>query len=319
MIELLNTTILIVSVILRIAFFTLLERKFIRYTQNRKGPNKATIIGILQPMSDAIKLIGKELNINLKSNFIIFIVSPIINIICSIIIWISFPFVFNFIFIKLRIIFIIRCSSFNTISIIIIRWSSNSNYAFIGIIRTISQIISYEINFIIIIIIIINLNEEININNIIKIQKYTPLILIIPIILVIWVITTLAETNRTPFDFSEGESELISGFNIDFRSNIFILLFLAEYSRILFIRFVTISIFTGITPHQPQFLIFYVLICILFVWTRSTFPRFRYDKLIKLNWTQILPTSIFILFSSFIIKFYYTKKNHKIRELLNSK
>lgn len=295
-------------VFISIAFFTLIERKVIRYTQNRKGPNKSRINGITQPIADAVKLINKEININYKSNFIIFIVSPTINITCSIIIWFIYPSIFSFKFMKIRIVYIICCISVNIIAVLTIRWSSNSNYSLLGIIRTVSQLVSYEINIIIIILLSINISEQINLEHITALTKRSPIRLIIRITLIMWIITRLAETNRTPFDFSEGESELISGFNVEFRGKSFIFLFLAEYSRILIIAIITTTLFFSAALPSPEFVLVYLALCFTFVWTRTSLPRFRYDKLIKINWQQILPTTITALMLSFSLKLYYTKK-----------
>nr|AAS77759.1 NADH dehydrogenase subunit 1 [Aleyrodes elevatus] len=311
MMKVLNMIILIITVMLSIAFFTLMERKLISYMQNRKGPNKVALMGILQPISDAIKLMSKELNLNMKSNFMMYMISPAMNIMCSMIMWMTFPFMFNFNFMKMSLLFMISCSSFNTITVMIMSWSSNSNYAFIGMMRTIAQLISYEINFMMIIIIMINLTEEINMNMLTKMQKYLPNLMFMPVLFTMWMMTILAETNRTPFDFSEGESELISGFNIEFSSNMFMLLFLAEYASILIMSFLTTTLFINILPHSISFLTMYLMMASIFIWTRSTYPRFRYDKLMKLNWTQMLPSTLFILFMVIMIKLYYTKMYHK--------
>lgn len=242
------------------------------------------------------------MNINYNSNFIIYILAPALNIICSLVIWVVFPFTYSFTFIKIAVLIILRCIAFNVVTIMIIRWASNSNYAFIGIIRTISQLISYEINLIIILITTTIVTEQLNFISINKVQKYVYTLTILFPLVLIWIITILAETNRTPFDFSEGESELISGFNIEYRSTRFMILFLSEYSRILIIRLLTICIFTNLTISNPRFYTAYLATCFIFVWTRTTLPRFRYDKLIKFNWTQILPISTLILFISFPIK-----------------
>nr|YP_010128473.1 NADH dehydrogenase subunit 1 [Aleyrodes shizuokensis]QPO06183.1 NADH dehydrogenase subunit 1 [Aleyrodes shizuokensis] len=311
MTKMMNMIILILTIMLSIAFFTLMERKLISYMQNRKGPNKVTMMGMLQPISDAIKLMSKELNLNMKSNFTMYMISPLMNIMCSMIMWMSFPFMFNFSFMKMSLLFLISCSSFNTITIMIMSWSSNSNYAFIGMMRTIAQLISYEINFMMIIIVMINLNEEININMMTKMQKYLPTLIFLPTLFTMWMLTILAETNRTPFDFSEGESELISGFNIEFSSNMFMLLFLAEYASILIMSFLTTNLFINFSPHTIPFMTTYLMMTSMFIWTRSTYPRFRYDKLMKLNWTQMLPSTMFTLFLLIMIKLYYTKKYHK--------
>lgn len=209
----------------------------------------------------------------------------------------------TFRFIKIRWLFIIACTSINSITVIIIRWSSNSNYAFIGIIRSVAQLISYEVNFILIIMSIINITEQINLNIIYTLQKYVNIGQIMPIMLLLWIITALAETSRTPFDFSEGESELVSGFNIEYRRKSFIFLFLAEYSNILFIRFISRIAFMR-SETYPISIIWYIMFCLFFVWTRTTLPRFRYDKLIKFNWTQLMPATTLILIITFVIKMY---------------
>lgn len=290
-----------------VAFFTLLERKIIGYSQSRKGPNKILIAGIAQPIADAIKLISKEININYSSNFGIYTLAPILNIICSLVTWIVFPLRYSFNFMKIAVLIILRCMAFSVVTIIIIRWSSNSNYSFIGMIRTISQLISYEINIIMILITVIIVTEQINFIIIKKVQKYIYVLIILFPLVLIWTITILAETNRTPFDFSEGESELISGFNIEYRRTRFIIIFLSEYCSILIMRSLTIFIFTNLESSSTGFYIRYLVICFIFVWTRTTLPRFRYDKLIKLNWTQILPLTTLILVLSFPIKILWTK------------
>lgn len=258
-------------------------------------------------MADAIKLINKEVNLNYKSNFTIFMLSPIINIFCSITIWFIYPSTFSFKFIKISILYVICCISVNVIVVITIRWASNSNYSLLGIIRTISQLVSYEINLIIIIILLINISEQINLEYIKSLTKISPIALMITIILVLWIITRLAETNRTPFDFSEGESELISGFNIEFRGKSFIFVFLAEYSRILVMSLLSSTIFFSVTPASPIFIPTYLTLCFVFVWARASLPRFRYDKLMAINWQQILPVSITAFIVSFSLKLYCTK------------
>lgn len=208
---------------------------------------------------------------------------------------------------KIAVLIILRCIAFSVVTIIIIRWSSNSSYSFIGMIRTISQLISYEINIIMILITVIIITEQINFIIIKKVQKYIYILIILFPLVLIWIITILAETNRTPFDFSEGESELISGFNIEYRRTRFIIIFLSEYCSILIIRSLTIFIFTNLEPNSAEFYVRYIAMCFIFVWTRTTLPRFRYDKLIKLNWTQILPLTTLILVISFPMKILWTK------------
>nr|AAS77771.1 NADH dehydrogenase subunit 1 [Bemisia sp. PB-2004] len=310
-----NLLFLLIMVMLSIAFFTLLERKIIGYSQSRKGPNKTFIIGLIQPMADAIKLLAKEVNLNSNANFSLYMMTPLANIICSLMMWMMFPFIYCFSFMKMSFLFMLSCMAFNTITIMMMSWSSNSNYAFIGMVRTMSQLISYEINMMMIIISVIMVTEQMNVATMHKLQKYTPLAIMMFPMIMIWMITILAETNRTPFDFSEGESELISGFNIEYSSVNFMMLFLSEYSSILMMSFITILMFTGMQGHQFFFFCMYFSCCFSFIWMRTTLPWFRYDKLMKLNWTQILPISTVIMFSSFPLKFYCTMKSKKKSKL----
>nr|AAS77777.1 NADH dehydrogenase subunit 1 [Dialeurodes hongkongensis] len=307
MMNLINIIFILMSTLLSIAFFTLMERKMISYSQTRKGPNKVYSMGILQPISDAIKLMGKEINMNLKCNFSIYMISPISNILCSMMMWMTLPFFYTFMFMKMSLMFLVSCMTFNTILIMMMSWSSNSNYSMIGMMRTIAQTISYEVNFMMIILTIINMTEQMNLNFMKKMQKYIPMMIMMNILFLMWLIIILAETNRTPFDFSEGESELISGFNIEFSSKSFMMIFLAEYSSILMMSMMTVMMFMS-DLKTMKFNLMYLLMCNFFIWTRTTLPRFRYDKLMKLNWKQILPSVTIIFMISFLMKTYYTKK-----------
>nr|AXI95996.1 NADH dehydrogenase subunit 1 [Bemisia tabaci]AXI96009.1 NADH dehydrogenase subunit 1 [Bemisia tabaci] len=298
----LNFLFLMIMVMISVAFFTLMERKMIGYSQLRKGPNKILMMGIMQPIADAMKLITKEFNMNYSSNFTMYLMAPALNIICSLMTWIIFPFKYSFSFMKMAVLMMLSCAAFNVVTIMMMSWSSNSNYAFIGMIRTISQLISYEINLIMILITVIIVTEQMNFVNMSKVQKYIQITMLLFPLVLIWMITTLAETNRTPFDFSEGESELISGFNIEYSSTSFMMLFLSEYCSILIMSLLTTCMFTNLTPINPTFYMVYLVISFVFIWTRTTLPRFRYDKLMKFNWIQVLPMTTTILSISFPMK-----------------
>nr|ALR69339.1 NADH dehydrogenase subunit 1 [Bemisia tabaci]ATJ03343.1 NADH dehydrogenase subunit 1 [Bemisia tabaci] len=298
----LNFLFLMIMVMISVAFFTLVERKMIGYSQSRKGPNKVLVLGIVQPIADAMKLISKEMNLNHNSNFIMFTLAPMLNIICSLLMWMIFPFNYSFNFMKMAVLMMLSCMAFNLVTIMMMSWASNSNYAFIGMIRTISQLISYEINLIMILITTVIITEQMNLINMYKVQKYMYNLMILFPLMLIWLITILAETNRTPFDFSEGESELISGFNIEYSSTSFMMLFLSEYCSILIMSLLSICMFTNLLPTNPKFYVTYLVICFIFVWTRTTLPRFRYDKLMKFNWTQVLPMTTLMMFISFPMK-----------------
>nr|YP_087053.1 NADH dehydrogenase subunit 1 [Tetraleurodes acaciae]AAS77779.1 NADH dehydrogenase subunit 1 [Tetraleurodes acaciae] len=307
--SLINFILSMVSILLSVAFFTLMERKFISFSQNRKGPNKTFLVGILQPISDAVKLLTKELSLSMKTNFLLFVLSPGINLISSLALWLVFPYLFEFSFMKMSTLFLMSCMTMSMMTIVMMSWSSNSNYAFIGMMRSISQLISYEINLIFVIICIINLTNQMNFKLMNTTQKlFTHSINNISIIN--YLNNNYFGSNyRTPFDFSEGESELISGFNIEYASTSFTLLFLSEYSSILIMSLITTLMFMNSTPATILFYINYNLLCFYFIWTRSTFPRFRYDKLMKFNWTQLLPLNTVILMCLFVYKFYCTMKN----------
>nr|AAS77781.1 NADH dehydrogenase subunit 1 [Tetraleurodes mori] len=309
MFSLLNLLILMLCALLGIAFFTLMERKLLSLSQNRKGPNKTAITGILQPVSDAMKLITKEINLNQKSNFSMFMISPCLNLTCSLVLWLIFPWLFEFNVMKMSILFLMSCMTMNMISLMAMSWSSNSNYAFIGLMRTISQMVSYEINLILILLTIINLTSQMSFSTTGHVQKYIPMGVMLLPLLILWVMVILAETNRTPFDFSEGESELISGFNIEYSSKSFVFLFLSEYSSILVMSIITTLTFSGASMALPVFYLAYLMMCFFFIWTRATLPRFRYDKLMKLNWTQMLPINTYILMWSFAFKMYCAMKS----------
>lgn len=287
------------------AFLTLIERKFLRYIQIRKGPNKIGILGLIQPFSDAIKLLSKEFQLNLKLNFIIYILSPIFRLILILIIWIIYPFWSNFIIIKLRLLYLICCLRLRVYGLLISGWSSNSSYSLLGSLRSLAQSISYEVRLSIIIIIPIFLINDINIIKLYYYQNFNWLVIILWPLRLVFFFRIIAELNRTPFDFSEGESELVSGFNIEYGRIGFILIFLSEYSRILFIRFLYCLIFLGGDFFKFIFYLKIIILSFLIIWIRGTLPRFRYDLLIYLCWLVILPFSLnymcYIIFFKIII------------------
>lgn len=291
--------VLIICVLLGVAFFTLLERKILGYIQIRKGPNKIGYLGILQPFSDAIKLFSKENFFLVLSNFFIYYFSPIFSLFLSLIIWLCLPYSIKFISFMFGILFFFSCLSFRVYSLIIAGWSSNSFYSLLGSLRSIAQTISYEVA---LILIILNLLFFLLNFNFIYFEIYQLnfwfLFLFFPLSL-IWLVSLLAETNRTPFDFAEGESELVSGFNIEYGGGGFALIFLAEYSRIIFISLIFSLMFLGSYLVSFFFFLKVNLLIFLFIWIRGAFPRFRYDKLIFLVWKRFL--SVVLLFLFFFI------------------
>lgn len=288
--------ILILGVLIGVAFLTLLERKVLGYIQIRKGPNKVGFLGILQPFRDAIKLFTKEQTFPLTSNYFIYYISPVVNLFLSLFLWMSIPFLSGLYFFNLGILFILCCLSLGVYTIIISGWSSNSNYSLLGSLRAIAQTISYEVRIALILISFLILIGSFCIFDFYKFQKFMNLVFLCFPLFLIWIVTILAETNRTPFDFAEGESELVSGFNVEYRRGGFALIFLAEYARILFIRAFFRIIFLGAELLSLVFFLKLVFISFFFLWVRGTLPRYRYDKLIGLAWKRFLRLSLNFLF-----------------------
>lgn len=293
----LNILFLLIFVLIGVAFLTLLERKVLGYIQIRKGPNKVSFTGILQPFGDAIKLFSKEQISPLISNYYIYYFSPVFNLFFSLIIWVCIPFIVILLNFNLNILFFLCCSRLGVYTVIIAGWSSNSNYSLLGRLRSVAQTISYEVRLAIILICFLVLTSRLSIIDFLIYQNYIYIFFLCFPLCFVWVSRIIAETNRTPFDFAEGESELISGFNIEYRRGGFAIIFLAEYSRILFIRFIFVLLFLGSNLLSLFFYLKVVFISFLFIWLRGTLPRFRYDKLIYLAWKRFLPLALnFLLF-----------------------
>nr|CAH59833.1 NADH dehydrogenase subunit 1 [Zygaena aurata aurata] len=297
MLFLIGILLLILGVLIGVAFLTLLERKVLGYIQIRKGPNKVGMMGILQPFSDAIKLFTKEQTYPMFSNYLSYYFSPVISFILSLMIWLLIPYYFNMISFNLGLLFFICCTSLGVYSVMIAGWSSNSNYALLGGLRSVAQTISYEVSLVLIMMSSIIFVMDFNL---MLFNEYQNIIwfffLMIPLSLC-WFSSSLAETNRTPFDFAEGESELVSGFNVEYSSGGFALIFMAEYSSILFMSMFFCLIYLGGYSLSLIFYLKLVLISFLFIWVRGTLPRYRYDKLMYLAWKGYLPVSLnFIIF-----------------------
>nr|YP_010952540.1 NADH dehydrogenase subunit 1 [Cechetra lineosa]WMQ52847.1 NADH dehydrogenase subunit 1 [Cechetra lineosa] len=289
--------ILILGVLIGVAYLTLLERKVLGFIQIRKGPNKVGLVGIFQPFSDAIKLFTKEIIYPNFSNYYCYYFSPIISFVLSLIIWILIPYFFNMVSFNLGVMFFLCCTSMSVYTIMIAGWSSNSNYALLGGIRAVAQTISYEVSMALILFSSVIMIMDLNLLSFYLYQKMVWMMFMMIPLSLMWVSSMLAETNRTPFDFAEGESELVSGFNIEYSSGGFALIFLAEYSSILFMSILFVIIYMGGYELNLFFYLKLSLISFLFIWVRGTLPRYRYDKLMYLAWKSYLPVSLnFLLF-----------------------
>nr|YP_010491917.1 NADH dehydrogenase subunit 1 [Westermannia superba]UWM92703.1 NADH dehydrogenase subunit 1 [Westermannia superba] len=289
--------ILIIGVLIGVAFLTLLERKVLGYIQIRKGPNKVGLIGILQPFSDAIKLFTKEQTYPNFSNYISYYFSPVVSFILSLLIWMLIPYYFNLVSFNLGLLFFLSCTSMGVYTVMIAGWSSNSNYALLGGLRAVAQTISYEVSLSLILLSSIFMIMDFNLMNYYNYQSLIWFMFLMFPLSLCWASSMLAETNRTPFDFAEGESELVSGFNIEYSSGGFALIFLAEYSSILFMSLLFSMVYMGGYSLSIIFYLKLLFISFLFIWVRGTLPRYRYDKLMYLAWKSYLPVSLnFILF-----------------------
>nr|UPU95827.1 NADH dehydrogenase subunit 1 [Monochroa sp.] len=293
----LGVIMMVLGVLIGVAYLTLMERKVLGYIQIRKGPNKLGFMGILQPFSDAIKLFSKEQTYPMFSNYFIYYFSPIMSFLLSLMIWILMPYYFNLISFNMGILFFLCCTSLGVYTVMIAGWSSNSNYSLLGSLRSVAQTISYEVSLALILLSSVVMIMDFNL---MKFSNYQNLVwfffLMFPLTLC-WMSSSLAETNRTPFDFAEGESELVSGFNIEYSSGGFALIFLAEYSSILFMSLLFVLIYLGGYLMNLFFYLKLSLISFLFIWIRGTLPRYRYDKLMYLAWKSYLPVSLnFLMF-----------------------
>lgn len=291
---------IIIIVLIGIAYITLAERKIMGSMQRRVGPNIVGIYGILQPISDGIKLIIKEIIIPQQSNKLYYFIGPILILTFNFIIWVPFPFIFGIQIQDLNngILYILAISSLSVYLLLYSGWSGNSKYAFIGSLRSIAQLISYEVSIGIIIMSVIIISRSFNLNEIILHQIYiSNLIPLLPIF-ILFFISILAETNRPPFDLPEAESELIAGYIVEYGGFAFGAIYLAEYGFILAMSTLSSILFWG-NPGTILGILNTIITIFSFIWIRSALPRIRFDQLMNLGWTQILPFSIsFLIFSS---------------------
>nr|WRQ18172.1 NADH dehydrogenase subunit 1 [Igerna sp.] len=296
--------ILIIMVLLSVGFFTLLERKVLSYCQLRLGPNKVGYYGLLQPFSDGLKLFFKESSWPYNSNILIYYFCPLFSLIQSLFLWILFPFCVNCIDFSFGLLFFLSCSSLSVYSLMVCGWSSNSVYSILGCIRSISQSISYEVTLSLILLCYFLLIESYSFYDFSLFQTYSWFGFISAPLFFCWVSCCMAETNRAPFDFAEGESELVSGFNVEYGGGGFAYLFISEYSSIIFICMISVILFLGGNFNSIYFYIKLVFMSYFFIWVRSSFPRYRYDKLMFLSWKCYLPLSFNYLFFFCCIKVY---------------
>nr|YP_009692463.1 NADH dehydrogenase subunit 1 [Limnogonus hypoleucus]QEH58875.1 NADH dehydrogenase subunit 1 [Limnogonus hypoleucus] len=294
---------LLIMILLSVAFVTLLERKVLGYIQLRKGPNKVGYMGLLQPFSDGLKLFFKEQTYLYMSNFLIYYFSPVFMMILSFSLWLIFPYFINVYNFNLGFLFFLCCTSMGVYGVLMCGWSSNSNYSLLGSLRSMAQTISYEVSMSMILLCLLLMVFDFNLISFMNYQNYVWFIFFSFPLFFCWVASFLAEVNRSPFDFAEGESELVSGFNVEYSSGGFAFIFLSEYMNIIFMSLLTVIFFLGCNLYSITFYFKLVFIIFLTIWVRGTLPRFRYDKLMYLTWSVFLPVSLnyFIFFAGFIM------------------
>nr|WFS78637.1 NADH dehydrogenase subunit 1 [Phyllozelus siccus siccus] len=287
-----SSLILIVSVLVGMAFFTLLERSVLGYIQLRKGPNKVGFVGYGQPFADALKLFTKEQTVPELSNYWLYYFCPGLSLILSLLVWLIYPMWFGLLTFNLGLLFFLCCTSMGVYSVMIAGWSSNSKYGLLGSMRAVAQTISYEVSLALVMLSLVLLVGGYELMMFFEMQYYVWLFFVSAPLMLIWFASSLAETNRTPFDFAEGESELVSGFNVEYSGGLFALIFMAEYTSILFMSMLFCMMFLGGDVGSILFPLKVVGLSFIFVWVRGTVPRFRYDKLMYLAWSIFLPVSL---------------------------
>jgi NADH-quinone oxidoreductase subunit H len=302
-----------VPLLISVAYFTLAERKILGAIQRRRGPNVVGTFGLLQPLSDGFKLLVKETVLPSSSNKLIFVLSPIITFLISLMGWAVVPYdKYSFISeLNTGMMYLFAVSSLGVYGIIMSGWSSNSKYAFLGALRSTAQMVSYEVSLGFIIIVIILCAGSFNLNVIIESQKNAWYIIPFFPLFLMFFISGLAETNRHPFDLPEAEAELVSGYNVEYSAMGFALFSLGEYANMLLMSSLNVILFLGgwLPPFEilsfiPGSVWFGLKICIfviLFVWMRAALPRYRYDQLMNLGWKVFLPISLAYLILTFCV------------------
>jgi NADH-quinone oxidoreductase subunit H len=299
----------VVPLLLVIAYYTYAERKVLAYSQLRKGPNVVGPFGLLQPIADGLKMLLKETIIPSGANRLLFVAAPMVTLTLALVAWAVIPFDAGIVISNLNvgILYLFAISSLSVYGIIIAGWASNSRYAFLGALRSAAQMVSYEVSIGFVLVSVLLCAGSLNLTDIVLAQRHIWFVIPELPMAVVFFISGLAETNRTPFDLPEGESELVAGYFVEYSSMTFLLFFMGEYANMILVSAMTAILFLGgwlapfgIAPFTwlPAPLWFlcktlFVMFCIL--WVRATFPRFRYDQLMRLGWKVFLPFSLFWL------------------------
>ena len=306
----------IIPLLIAVAYLTLAERRVIGLMQLRRGPNVVGPFGLLQPFADALKLLSKETILPSGASKIVFVAAPMLTFILSLVAWAVIPFGEGLVIadVNIGILYLFAISSLGVYGVIMAGWSSNSKYAFLGAMRSAAQMVSYEVSLGLVIITVIMAAGSLNLSEIVEAQR--GLWFFIPLfpMFIIFFISTLAETNRAPFDLPEGESELVAGYFVEYSSMSFALFFLGEYANMILMSGMTVTLFLGgwlppfdiaplnWIPGPLWFILKVALVLFVFLWVRATTPRYRYDQLMRLGWKIFLPfTLIFVVLTGGVL------------------
>ena len=306
----LKILLIVVPLLLAVAYLTYAERKVIGAIQLRRGPNVVGPFGLLQPLADGAKLFFKETVLPTSANRVVYLMAPMLTFSLALIAWSVIPFWDGGVLanINVGVLFLFAISSLGVYGVIMAGWASNSKYAFLGGLRSAAQMVSYEVSMGFVIIAVLLSAGSLNLSTVVKAQEGYGFLswYFVPHLpmFVVFLASILAETNRAPFDLPEGESEIVAGFNVEYSAMPFALFFLGEYANMILMSAITTILFLGgwLSPLPfapftwiPGFFWFVIKICVVlffFLWVRATFPRFRYDQLMRLGWKVFLPLSL---------------------------
>ena len=307
---------LVIPLLIAVAYMTLAERKVMAAIQRRKGPNIVGIFGLFQPLADGLKLFIKETILPSSANLVIFVLSPILTFLLALLAWCVLPFNEGIVYadINIGVLYILAISSLGVYGIIMAGWSSNSKYAFLGALRSTAQMVSYEVSIGLILINVLLCAGSLNFTEIVLAQQNSWYILPLFPVFIVFYISILAETNRAPFDLPEAEAELVAGYNVEYSAMGFALFFLGEYANMILMCSLATILFLGGWLPILNLKVFYwipstiwfsfktAFLLFGFIWVRYSFPRYRYDQLMRLGWKIFLPfTLAWVLFISGIL------------------
>jgi NADH-quinone oxidoreductase subunit H len=309
----------VVPLLIAVAYLTLAERRVIGFMQLRKGPNVVGPFGMFQPFADALKLMAKETILPAGADKVVFIIAPMLTFVLALVAWAVIPFDAGVVLadINVGILYLFAISSLGVYGVIMAGWASNSKYAFLGALRSAAQMVSYEVSMGLVIINVLICVGSLNLSDIIEAQRNMWFALPLLPMFIVFFISTLAETNRAPFDLPEGESELVAGYFVEYSSMSFALFFLGEYANMILMSAMTTVLFLGgwLPPFDfapftwipgPIWFVLKIMLCLfVFLWVRATTPRYRYDQLMRLGWKIFLPFSLIyvVLTAGFLMAF----------------